>query len=83
MGSSAKPDDAGTAVPADTADDAGTDDGTAGTDDVKRRFREALERKRDKQGDGASAGDGGDHTKVHGAHGPAHMQRQFRRKSGG
>ncbi|GAA4241336.1 DUF5302 domain-containing protein [Actinomadura meridiana] len=52
-----------------------------GDDDMKRRFREALERKRgaesknaDKTGKGSS--------KVRGAHGRADHQRQFRRKSG-
>jgi hypothetical protein len=48
--------------------------------DTKRRFREALERKR---GNHASA-EGVDHTgKVHGSHGPAASRRSFRRKSGG
>ncbi|MFC5746781.1 DUF5302 domain-containing protein [Actinomadura rugatobispora] len=50
-------------------------------DEVKRRFREALERKR-----GASAakgaGGGGRGSKVRGAHDRADHQRQFRRKSG-
>ena len=52
-------------------------------DDVKRKFREALDRKRSKQADlnaRQSARDGG---KVHGAHGPAQTKRSFRRKSGG
>ncbi len=49
-------------------------------DELKRRFREALERKR---GAHASA-EGADHTgKVQGAHGPAASRRTFRRKSGG
>ena len=48
-------------------------------DDTKRKFREALERKR---GQHATA-EGADHTgKVHEAHGPAHTRRSFRRKSG-
>jgi hypothetical protein len=69
MGSAAKADDAGDA---------------SGQDDQKRRFREALDRKNGKHADAAAAAEGGDHTKVHGgAHGPAHQQRQFRRKSGG
>ena len=46
---------------------------------MKRKFREALERKR---GTHASA-EGADHTgKVHGSHGPAASRRSFRRKSG-
>ncbi len=49
-------------------------------DETKRKFREALERKR---GTHARA-EGADHTgKVHGAHGPAASRRSFRRKSGG
>jgi Family of unknown function (DUF5302) len=48
-------------------------------DEMKRKFREALERKR---GTHASA-QGADHTgKVHGSHGPAASRRSFRRKSG-
>jgi hypothetical protein len=73
MGSASKPGDAAEAAV----------DGAADTDDVKRKFREALERKQTKQAEGASGGDGGEHGKVHSAHGPAHQQRQFRRKSGG
>ena len=51
-------------------------------DEVKRKFREALERKR---GAHASANaDGAQDTgKVHGSHGPAASRRSFRRKSGG
>jgi hypothetical protein len=47
---------------------------------VKRKFREALDRKR-----GAHAGTAGarEVDKVHGAHGPAVSRRSFRRKSGG
>jgi hypothetical protein len=50
-------------------------------DDVKRKFREALDRKR---GTHASANaDGAQDTgKVHGSHGPAANRRSFRRKSG-
>ena len=48
-------------------------------DETKRKFREALERKR---GNHASA-QGADHTgKVHGSHGPETSRRSFRRKSG-
>lgn len=52
-------------------------------DDVKRKFREALERKRGGQHDGAAGGNGTGRSKIHGAHGPAASQRSFRRKSGG
>jgi hypothetical protein len=62
-------------------DEAGPQSGAAkpDLDEVKRKFREALERKR---GAHASA-EGADHTgKLHGAHGPAASRRSFRRKSG-
>jgi hypothetical protein len=49
-------------------------------DDLKRKFREALERKR---GAHASAEGAHDTGKVHGSHGPAVSRRSFRRKSGG
>ena len=49
-------------------------------DETKRKFREALERKR---GSHASAEGAQDTGKVHGAHGPAASRRSFRRKSGG
>lgn len=63
--------------PADQPDDA-----SAAPPDVKDKFREALERKRGKQREHGTATDG-DPSKVHGEHGPAHVQRTFRRKSGG
>jgi len=51
-------------------------------DELKPKFREALERKR---GAHASANAEGaqDTGKVHGSHGPATSRRSFRRKSGG
>jgi hypothetical protein len=50
-------------------------------DETKRKFREALDRKRQVHTDGQ--GDGGrDGGKVSGAHGPAASRRNFRRKSG-
>ncbi|OZM70132.1 hypothetical protein CFN78_27080 [Amycolatopsis antarctica] len=52
-----------------------------GEDDVKRQFREALERKQAKAKSGASHEDRG--SKIHNAHnGPAATKREFRRKSG-
>ena len=51
-------------------------------DDVKRKFREALDRKRGAHA-GANAEGAQDTGKVHGAHGPAASRRSFRRKSGG
>jgi hypothetical protein len=49
-------------------------------DDMKRKFREALERKRG--GQTANAEGAQDTGKVHGSHGPAPTRRSFRRKSG-
>ena len=49
-------------------------------DELKRKFREALDRKRDNH---ASAEGAHDSSKVHGSHGPAVSRRSFRRKSGG
>lgn len=54
-----------------------------GTYDLKRKFREALERKRGTQAKTAESGAGPNASKVRGAHGPAANQRSFRRKSGG
>ncbi|MFD5337540.1 DUF5302 domain-containing protein [Streptomyces hawaiiensis] len=51
--------------------------------DLKRKFREALARKRAKQADAADLAATTDTSKVRGAHGPAASQRSFRRKSGG
>ena len=52
-------------------------------DDVKRRFREALERKEGRDADASATSDVRDPSKIHGAHGPAKSKRSFRRKSGG
>jgi len=49
-------------------------------DDNKRRFREALERKKAKSAGGAAHKNGGD--KQPRAHGPVESRREFRRKSG-
>jgi Family of unknown function (DUF5302) len=51
-------------------------------DDVKRRFREALERKQGKNAAAGGSVSGKDPSKVHSAHGPAGSRRSFRRKSG-
>ena len=60
--------------------EAATTDSEPDLDDLKRKFREALERKRDAHASAESAKDTG---RVHGAHGPAVSRRSFRRKSGG
>lgn len=52
-------------------------------EEMKRRFREALERKRAEQADANAARGGKDTGKVHGTHGPAGNRRSFRRKTGG
>ncbi|MCZ4119075.1 DUF5302 domain-containing protein [Streptomyces sp. H39-S7] len=69
-----------TEVP-DTADASATAE--PAEDEVKRKFREALERKRGGNKSAAAAGGGPDSSKIHGAHGRAGGQREFRRKSGG
>jgi hypothetical protein len=48
-------------------------------DDTKRKFREALERKKANAGGSAGHRDGGPKPK---AHGPVENRREFRRKSG-
>ena len=53
---------------------------TESSDDVKTKYREALERKRKQNAPGN--GDGHDDGKIHGTHGAAGGQRTFRRKSG-
>jgi hypothetical protein len=53
----------------------------ADLDEMKRKFREALERKRGAQ-TSANAEDAHGTGKVHGSHGPASVRRSFRRKSG-
>lgn len=50
-------------------------------DDVKRQFREALDRKREQHANGTGQG-GRDAGKIHGSQGPATSRRSFRRKSG-
>jgi hypothetical protein len=52
-------------------------------DENKRKFREALERKRAKNADTNVARGGTDAEKIHGARGLARSRRSFRRKTGG
>ncbi|MQY33811.1 hypothetical protein SRB17_17760 [Streptomyces sp. RB17] len=54
-----------------------------GNYDLKRKFREALARKRGAQADAADVAGNPETSKVRAAHGPAASQRSFRRKSGG
>jgi hypothetical protein len=51
-------------------------------DEMKRRFREALEHKRGRNAASNESASGKDPSKVHSAHGPAASRRSFRRKSG-
>jgi len=58
-------------------------DGASAEDESRRKFREALDRKRAKEADTGRGRGGKDTGKIHGAHGPAGQKRSFRRKSGG
>jgi len=62
-----------------TADDA--DPAQPDMDEMKRKFREALDRKKQAHADGQGNG-AHDQGKIHGSHGPAASRRNFRRKSG-
>jgi hypothetical protein len=65
------------------AKDATDDDAPAEQrEDVKRKFREALERKQGRAATQAESMDPADAGKIHGAHGPESVRRSFRRKSG-
>jgi len=57
------------------------DNGKPELDDVKAKFREALDRKRQAHAEGQGKG-AHESGKVNGAHGPAASRRNFRRKSG-
>ena len=78
-GTEAAPDPAPPADAAGQADDA-PPSAESDFDDLKRKFREALERKR---GTHASAEGAQEAGKVHSSHGPPVSRRSFRRKSGG
>jgi hypothetical protein len=63
----------------------GTESGTAPADDLdetKRKFREALDRKKQAHANDTAAAGNRAAGKAHGAGGPATSRRQFRRKSG-
>lgn len=64
-----------------SAEDAAPQEQSA-EDEMKRRFREALERKQGKNAAANGSVSGQDPSKVHSAHGPAAGRRSFRRKSG-
>jgi hypothetical protein len=61
--------------------DPGQESAQTSAEDVKRKFREALDKKHAHGGRDVS--DDGEHAKIHDAHGPAKAQQMFRRKSGG
>jgi hypothetical protein len=61
----------------------GKPEGPDPEDDVKRKFREALNRKNAAQEDKKAAGGPKDSSKVHGTHGREGGKRTFRRKAGG
>lgn len=75
----AAPQDAAAEPETDSAAQAQAPDGDE--DEVKRKFREALERKQSARKGAGTGGTG--QSKIHGAHGRAGGQREFRRKSGG
>jgi hypothetical protein len=64
-----------------SGESATADDAKPELDDVKRKFREALDRKKEFHSEGQGKG-GHESGKVNGAHGPAASRRSFRRKSG-
>ena len=61
--------------------DAGQPGNNQPAEDVKRKFREALDKKH--AHGGRDVTDDGEHAKIHDAHGPAKAQQMFPRKSGG
>ena len=77
----AEPDTAQAGAPAATPDGDGAGEAKPDIDEVKRKFREALDRKREIHAEGQGRG-GRDPGKIQGAHGPAASRRSFRRKSG-
>ena len=75
--------EAGPKSGAGSGDQMSPGDGASAEDEAKRKFREALDRKRAKEADTGRSRGGQDTGKIHGAHGPAGQRRSFRRKSGG
>ena len=77
----------GDSKPGDAAPGAESAEDEAGAeraeDEMKRKFREALDRKRGQHDEHNRTQNGRGGGKVQGAHGPAQSKRAFRRKSGG
>lgn len=69
------------ATPAGDTLDTGAEGTAAPEDDVKRKFREALERKQAAQAD-RNAKNAREGSKINGVHDRAGGKRSFRRKSG-
>ena len=69
------------ADPADQNDQPDEPVAATSAEDVKRKFRAALDKKHAHGGRDVS--EDGDQAKIHDAHGPAKAQQMFRRKSGG
>ncbi len=82
-GAQTSPEDASPAGQVGDVPSAAAEPEAAGADfdEVKRKFRQALERKRSAQ-TSANTEDARGTGKVHGSHGPASVRRSFRRKSG-
>jgi len=76
-----KPDGERSTTESSSSDKADKGQARPSTDDVKRKFREALDKKHAHGGRDVS--EDGDQSKIHDAHGPAKSQQMFRRKSGG
>jgi hypothetical protein len=53
------------------------------SDEVKDKYRDALERKRNQQAERHADAEERGESKIHGEHGAAGVKRTFRRKSGG
>ena len=76
------PDRASPGGQAEPGDSAGRGDKATSPAEGQTQFREALERKRAREGGTAGAPGRQDAGKIHSAHGPARNRRSFRRKSG-
>jgi hypothetical protein len=73
----------GTEEPGSTEEPEATEDPEALEDEAKRKFREALERKRTRETATGTGAGGPGAGKVQGVHGPASSRRSFRRRGGG
>jgi hypothetical protein len=67
---------------AEGSSEATRDSDGAPEDDTKRKFKEALERKKAKSAGGSAHKDGGAKGPKAQGHGPLESRREFRRKSG-